>query len=67
MEITEKEYQEAIKIIDAYNKQEAIKKENKIKNCKHLNTKSEVSEWHQNGQPDRWRVYCIDCEFVISS
>jgi len=67
MEITEKQYLEATKVVDAYNKQERIKKEDKIKNCKHLNKEQEVSEWHQNGQPDRWRTYCKDCGFVINS
>lgn len=67
MEITNKEYLEAKKIVDNYNQQEKIKEENKIKNCKHKNTEKEVSEWHQNGNPDRWRIYCKDCGFIISS
>lgn len=39
----------------------------KQKNCKHENTRDEISEWHPNGDPDRWRTYCKDCGKLISS
>jgi hypothetical protein len=65
--ITEKEYLEAKKTIEEYSKQEQIKKDERIANCKHLRKKEEVSEWHQNGNPDRWRTYCKDCGKTLSS
>jgi antirestriction protein len=39
---------------------ERILKEKQL-NCKHENTRSEVSDYHPNGQPDRWSTYCKDC------
>jgi len=65
-EITEKDFLEAKKIVDDYNKQEKIKKDKIIANCKHLNKEEEVSEWHQNGNPDRWITYCKDCGKTLS-
>ena len=54
--VSKKEYKE---------KCEALKiKQN---NCKHENTSSEVSEWHPNGEPDRWITFCVDCGKVVRS
>lgn len=29
--------------------------------CTHTNREAKVSEWHQNGTPDRWETFCMDC------
>ncbi len=66
-EINQNEFLEAKKIVDAYLKQEKLKKDNETRKCKHLNKQEEVSEYHQNGRPDRYRIYCKDCGFIIMS
>mgnify|MGYP003403852069 FL=1 len=66
-EITEKQYLEAKKIVEEYSKQEKTKKDRIIADCKHLNQEEEVSEWHQNGLPDRYRTFCKDCGKTLMS
>lgn len=40
--------------------------EQKQKNCKHENTHYGVSEYHQNGKPDRWYEVCKDCGKMLA-
>lgn len=43
---------------------DTLKKQN---SCLHKNTYDIVSEYHPNGDPDRYSTYCEDCGKLISS
>lgn len=68
--LNKKEYKDALKIVAKFVQEQEDEKRAKfiakIASCEHKNTDSEVSEWHQNGQPDRWREWCTDCGKIIS-
>ncbi len=66
-EITKEQFLKAKEVVDFYHDQEKEKQVAKQLACKHKRTKEEVSEWHRNGQPDRWETFCLDCGFILSS
>jgi hypothetical protein len=49
-------------------KEKELEQKVKQKNCKHdKGINYEVSEWHPNGEPDRYKEYCKECGKLLSS